>query len=118
MSSKIDWLMEDCDLVRVEEITTEAQAEMQAAAEEFLRAGGVLTWSKWRRLTPESKMAFMDARQRLNVEQAVMIGLASHSPQSAARVMAASDDGEMEIGMILKAESQRMLEEWQKEPVK
>lgn len=67
----------------------------------FARGGGVITWDVWRRLTPDTKAALVAAFERVRAEDAASIGMASQGPRQAARILSASDDGDLECSLCL-----------------
>jgi len=67
----------------------------------FARGGGMITWDLWRRLKSDTKAALVAAFDRVRAENAASIGMASQGPRQAARILSASDDGELECALCL-----------------
>jgi len=115
----IDKMLLDLDMVECPtEFTDEIVARLVQEAEGFLRAGGEVSWEFWVGLSVDSRAAFICAGDRLRLENAVAIGLASTSPKTAASMMEAIDGGDLQIKMALKGaldHAQRRLEPTQKE---
>lgn len=115
MSGSLDWFIVDSGLVQeVGEFGKDAQHGLELAAEEFLRAGGVLSWGEWKQLGDASRRAFIKARQRVETERATMLGLAISGPDAALRLYSAVDGGRAAIQKLLADEVVRLREEAKK----
>jgi hypothetical protein len=80
------------------------------AVEAFLRAGGVLSWNDWERMSAETRAAFVAAGDRLRSEKAGLAGLAAQSPQAAAGILSASDGGDLSARLAISAACDRLAE--------
>ena len=76
----IDWFLAGlCE--SVSDVPVDKLATLSREAENFLRSG--LGWPEWAILGPESRAAFIDAGNRLRIEQAAVLGLACSSKEAA-----------------------------------
>ena len=69
--------------------------------EMFARAGGIITWDLWSRLGPNTKAGLVAAFERVRAEDAAAVGMASQGPRQAARVLSASDGGDLDCELCL-----------------
>ena len=67
----------------------------------FARAGGHINWDFWNRLKSDTKAALVAAFERVRAEDAASIGMASQGRREAARVMSASDGGDLDCELCL-----------------
>ena len=67
----------------------------------FFRAGGVIDWNLWKRLTADTKAGMVAANERVQAERAAAVGMATQGPRQAARVMSVSDGGELDLNLCL-----------------
>jgi hypothetical protein len=77
----------------VAETDTDVSARLEAEAAAFLRAGGVLAWSDWIAMAPETRAAFAEAGRRIRTETAIMEGMIHAHPERAAEIVAAFHGG-------------------------
>ena len=95
-------LMRMAGLIQEPELPEAAQETIQEAAEYFLRAGGSLSADEWIELTGDEKAAFVEAGDRIRLEMAASIGMASQSAESAAAMRSPLDNGHSYRQMILE----------------
>lgn len=100
MSIQVDWFQAGY-AVSSEEPSREAMVVMSRDAEAFMRAGGWISWDKWRSLSPESRSAWIDAGNRIAVERAVLSGLASSDRAAAMSMLESLDDGKTKVRRVL-----------------
>lgn len=67
----------------------------------FARGGGVITWDVWRCLRSDTKAGLVAAFERVRAEDASAVGIASQGPRQAARVLSASDGGDLDCELCL-----------------
>jgi hypothetical protein len=99
----------------LKESDDEARGLLAAEADRFVRAGGFVTLDDWRGLTADERAALVAARERVEVERAVRIGIAASGPRAAASVLSQIDGGEAlekfrdaELHVALEGEAARV----------
>ena len=83
---KADWLMSDIGVLQAS-LSEEAKEVLAFTAEQFLRAGGAVSWNMWSLLSPESRTAFVKAAERIQAEKAAQIALYTLQPEEAVKVL-------------------------------
>lgn len=92
--SGIDWFMGGiCEAAS--DLPLDKFASLSRQAEDFLRSG--LSWQEWALLGTQSRAAFIDAGNRLRIEQAAILGLACSSKEAALELMAKLDGGKGKV---------------------
>jgi len=67
----------------------------------FARAGGVVQWPIWIRMSADTKAALVAANERVQAERAAAIGLATQGKREAARILAGSDGGDLDVELCI-----------------
>lgn len=83
---------------------------LERSAAAYLRAGGVIDWRLWERLTQAERAAFGRARHVLDVEQARRTGEAGASYMGWLNVGAEVDGGEEREGAVIALAVHRLAE--------
>ena len=90
-----------------EYFTEEFAEQLLAEAEIFRRAGGVITSADHKTMGDPEYTALIEAGEKIQLEQAVLIGMASQSREAAARMHAPLDGGDGVIEVELDKSIER-----------
>jgi len=90
------------------EWTDRAIAALFGHAEQFLRAGGKLSWAEWCSMDATTKAAFSRAGDMLDTERAIACGLATQGIDAQADLVAEFDGGEMKRRIVLERMAARI----------
>jgi hypothetical protein len=85
-------------------------AIMEAEAQTFLYAGGVILWSDWQRMADAGRAAFLCASKRLRAENATLTARAAESREGWLEVLAQTDDGSIAAEITLMDLAARVAE--------
>lgn len=77
-------------------------------AQTFLRAGGTLSWSEWRRMDVDTRAAFAAANDALKVEHALRTATALSGPEGALSLHSELDGGDLAVDVALQAAVARL----------
>lgn len=84
------------------EIADDDKEELALLAEDFLRAGGVLSLDDWKELSSDERSAFVTGGDSLRARIAVEQKMAMASVDSCGEVAAKYDSGQMTRSIILE----------------
>ena len=85
------------------ELEPEVRAALVDAAEQFVLAGGHVTWDLWREFSPDSRAAFLRARRRIwLVELSELASVLSGGSDAIAELYRPLDDGDALVRLALE----------------
>lgn len=84
-------LLRDCIQLSRGAVSISARTALVRAADQFIRAGGVLTLSEWAVLDELERAALIAARERLDAQRAAITGMAAQGREGMARALAPVD---------------------------
>lgn len=90
MSFKLDWFLSIIGDSQVE-ITDDRQSVLYDSAEAFLRAGVALSAQDYATLGEASRAAFIEARNRIRLEEAAQVAYFLTHPAEAVRILKGED---------------------------
>ncbi len=96
-----DPILKSLGLKQVDQLSPQAFDVLVGHLALFARGGGFVSWDLWRRLKADTRAGLVAAFERVRAEDAASIGIASQGPRQAARVLSASDGGDLDCELCL-----------------
>jgi hypothetical protein len=96
----VDWFVAgSCEMAS--DVPLDKMAELSRLAEDYLRVGRGLSWAEWTALGIQSRAAFLDAANRLQVERAGIQAVANQSMAAALETLAQVDGGKAKLAAAM-----------------